>query len=250
LSVTATSVSGQRATLSRSFQVDNALTGPGRLYIDQPLPGNTYQGPVQFGGWAVHSSVAVTAVSITIDGVPYGNATYGGSRNDACAIYPGPSCPGIGWTFPLDTTQLADGVHTLGATEIAADGSHYTASSSFTVANSLITNSTRITIDSPTPNTFYSGAVAVSGWALDDVSAIAAVSLAVDGVPQTPTLNYGLSRQDVCTAYPGRSDCPNVGWAGSLDTTLFSNGTHTLTVTATTSLGRSSTLTSNLMIVN
>jgi hypothetical protein len=250
LSVTATSTTGQRATNSRSFQVDNALTGPGRVYIDQPLPGNTYQGPVQFGGWAVHSSVAVTGVSITIDGVPYGSATYGGSRADACAVYPGPSCPGIGWTFALDTTQVADGVHTLGATEIAADGSHYTASSSFNVANSLTTNSTRISIDSPTPNTFYTGALVVSGWALDDVSAITTVSIAVDGVPQAPNPTYGRSRQDVCAAYPGRSGCPNVGWTASLDTTLFSNGTHTLTVTATTSLGRSSTSTTSLMIVN
>lgn len=250
MSVTATSATGQRATTSRSFQVDNALTGPGRLSIDQPFPGNTYQGLVQFGGWAVHSSLTVTAVSITIDGVPYGSATYGGSRGDACAIYPGPSCPNIGWTFPLDTTQLADGSHTLGATEIAADGSHYTAAASFSVANLLTGNPMHISVDSPAPNTFYSGAVVVSGWALDDSSAIATISIAVDGVPQTPNAAYGLTRQDVCTPYPGRSGCPNVGWAVSLDTTLFSNGTHTLAVTATTPLGRSSTSTTNLMIVN
>jgi uncharacterized protein (TIGR03437 family) len=250
LSVTASSTTGQRATASTSFQVDNALTGPGRVSIDQPLSGKTYQGFLQVGGWAVHSSLAVTAVSITIDGVPYGNATYNGSRGDACAVYPGPSCPNIGWTFPLDTTQLADGVHTLGATEIAADGSHYTGSSTFTVANSLTGNPMHITVDSPAPSMFYSGAVTVSGWALDDVSAITTVSLAVDGVPQTPDPAYGIVRQDVCAAYAGRSGCPNVGWAVSLDTTLFSNGTHTLAVTATTSLGRSSTATTNLMIVN
>ena len=107
-----------------------------------------------------------------------------------------------------------------------------------------------ITVDSPASNTFYSGAVVVSGWALDDSSAIATVSIAVDGVPQTPNAAYGLVRQDVCATFPGRSGCPNVGWAISLDTTLFSNGTHTLTVTATTPLGRSSTSTTNLMIVN
>jgi hypothetical protein len=107
-----------------------------------------------------------------------------------------------------------------------------------------------ITVDSPAPSMFYSGAVTVSGWALDDVSAITTVSLAVDGVPQTPDPAYGIVRQDVCAAYAGRSGCPNVGWAVSLDTTLFSNGTHTLAVTATTSLGRSSTATTNLMIVN
>jgi uncharacterized protein (TIGR03437 family) len=250
MSVTATSATGQRATKSRSFQVDNAFTGPGRLFIDRPSSGNTYQGLLQFDGWAVHSTAAVTAVSITIDGVPYGSATYGGSRDDVCAVYPGPLCPSVGWTFSLDTTQLADGVHTFGATEIAADGSHYTAAVSFTVANSLTGNPMHITVDSPAPNTFYSGAVVVSGWALDDNSTIATVSLAVDGIPQTLNPAYGQVRQDVCNAYPGRSGCPNVGWGVSLDTTLFSNGTHKLTVTATTPLGRSSTATTNLMIVN
>jgi uncharacterized protein (TIGR03437 family) len=250
LSVTATSTTGERATNSRAFQVNNTLTGPGRLAIDQPIAGNSYLGTVQFSGWAVHSSLTVTAVSITVDGVPYGSATSGGSRTDVCAIYPGPSCPKIGWTFPFDTTQLADGAHTLGATEIASDGSHYTASAAFTIANFSNANPMRITVDSPLPTVYYSGVVLLSGWALDDASPIGSVSIAVDGVPQVPNPTYGVSRQDVCDVYPGRSGCPNVGWSLSLDTTLFSNGTHTLAVTATTPFGQSSTVNTSFAIVN
>jgi hypothetical protein len=150
----------------------------------------------------------------------------------------------------LDTTQLADGPHTLGATEIASDGSHYTASAAFTVANFSMTNPMRITVDLPLPSVYYSGAVVLSGWAIDDASPIGSVSIAVDGVPQAPNPTYGVSRPDVCNAYPGRSGCPNVGWSVSLDTTLFSNGTHTLAVTATTPFGQSSTINTSFSIVN
>jgi hypothetical protein len=250
LGVTATSTTGERATNSRAFQVNNALNGPGRLAIDQPVSSNSYLGMVQFSGWAVHSSLVVTAVSITIDGVPYGSATYGGNRPDVCAMYPGPSCPGVGWTFPLDTMQLADGAHRLGATEIASDGSHYTGSVQFTIANFSNVNPMRITIDSPAPSVYYSGAVVVNGWAIDDTSGISNVEIAVDGVPQTPNPIYGGARPDVCGVYPGRSGCPNVGWSTTLDTTLFSNGTHTLAVTATTPFGQSSTTNTSFAIVN
>jgi hypothetical protein len=250
LQITATSATGQRATYSRSFQVNNALTGPGRLAINQPNSGNSYLGTVQFNGWAVHSSLQVTAVSITIDGVPYGAASYGTPRADVCAVYPGPNCPNIGWTFQLDTTQLADGQHTLGATEIASDGSHYTASAVFNVANFSNTNPMRITVDSPLPSTYYSGPLTLNGWAINDTSLISSVSIAVDGVPQLTPTNYGAVRPDVCAAFPGRAGCPNVGWSATLDTTLFSNGTHTLAVTATTPFGQSSTITTSFAIVN
>jgi hypothetical protein len=92
--------------------------------------------------------------------------------------------------------------------------------------------------------------VLLSGWAIDDASPISSVSIAVDGVPQVPNPTYGVARQDVCNVYPGRSGCPNVGWSLSLDTTLFSNGTHTLAVTATTPFGQSSTVNTSFAIVN
>jgi N-acetylmuramoyl-L-alanine amidase len=250
LQITATSTTGQRATASRAFQVNNALTGPGRVAIEQPNSGNSYLSTVKFSGWAVHSSLPVTAVSITIDGVPYGSASYGTSRTDVCALYPGPSCPNVGWTFQLDTTQLADGPHTLGATEIASDGSHYTASAAFNVANFSNTNPMHITVDSPSPSVPYSGAIFVNGWAIDDTGPISSVSIAVDGVPQLAPVSYGDARPDVCAAFPGRAGCPNVGWHTTVDTTLFSNGTHKLSVTATTPFGQSSTMTSSFLTAN
>jgi hypothetical protein len=90
----------------------------------------------------------------------------------------------------------------------------------------------------------------VNGWAIDDSSPISSVSIAVDGVRQVHNATYGGARPDVCAVYPGRSGCPNVGWSTTIDTTLFSNGTHTLAVTATTPFGQSSTTNTSFAIVN
>src|SRR6202051_4098656 len=51
------------------------------------------------------------------------------------------------------------------------------------------------------------------------------------------TATYGISRSDVCAAYPGRPGCPNVGYSYSLNTSTLSVGSHTITVMATDSDG-------------
>jgi hypothetical protein len=95
-------------------------------------------------------------------------------------------------------------------------------------------------IDSPAQGSAVSGTVTVSGWAVDNASvvgtAISNVQVKVDGAV-LGTATYGISRPDVCAAYPGRPGCPNVGYSYSLDTSTLSTGSHTITVTATDSDG-------------
>jgi len=93
-------------------------------------------------------------------------------------------------------------------------------------------------IDAPAPKAAVSGIVLISGWAVDNASvvgtAISSVQVKVDGTV-VGTATYGLSRPDVCVAYPGRPGCPNVGYSFSLNTSTLSAGSHTITVTATDS---------------
>ena len=93
-------------------------------------------------------------------------------------------------------------------------------------------------IDSPAPGATVSGTVTVSGWAIDNDSAvgtaIGSVRVLVDGTSMG-TATYGASRPDVCAAYPGRPGCPNVGFTYSLNTATLASGSHTITVTATDS---------------
>jgi hypothetical protein len=188
---------------------------------------------------------------VTVDGIPFGGATYGQSRPDVCAAYPGRAgCPNVGWSFSIDTTQLLDGAHTLGVTETVADGSFYTAQAPFTVGNFTATSPVTLYIDSPTGETTpFSGALNFLGWAIDDVGSIQSVSIAVDGVPYGSAL-YGLPRPDVCSVFSGRQNCPNVGWNFVLDGRLVANGIHTIAATATTASGQSTTLTRPVNVSN
>jgi hypothetical protein len=94
-----------------------------------------------------------------------------------------------------------------------------------------------------------SGGTIIAGWALSDTAAIQSVALSVDG-NSIGTASYGALRNDVCAVYKGRAGCPNVGWTFYLDTTHFSNGSHTLNVTATTTTGQRATVASSFSVDN
>jgi len=168
-----------------------------------------------------------------------GTATYGSSRPDVCAVYPGrPGCPNVGFSFSLNTSGLTAGAHTITVTATDTDGTPDTGSSSVTV--NVQAPLPTVYIDSPAQGAAVSGIVTVSGWALDNASvvgsAISSVQVKVDGTI-VGTATYGSSRPDVCAVYPGRPGCPNVGFSFSLDTSGLTAGAHTITVTATDSDG-------------
>lgn len=246
LEVTATSTSGQRATASAAFSVSNApVTGPTSVFISQPNTGSIpYQGMAPFSGTASNAGGAPVAVSISVDGVPYGAAS-------PCV----PSqwfgaCPSGGWVFAFDTTQLPDGTHTLAVTGTAPDGSFATASTSFQIANWSSGSPLRISIDTPSSlSAPFSGVSHFGGWTLDDNSAVSSVVLSIDGIPFGSAI-YGGSRPDVCAVVGNKPGCPNVGWNAMVNTGLLANGTHTLAVTATTLNGQSVTATGNFTVAN
>ena len=61
-------------------------------------------GTVTLKGWALESTMGVglpiSSVKVLVDGILAGSATYGTSRADICAEWPGrPGCPNVGFTF-------------------------------------------------------------------------------------------------------------------------------------------------------
>jgi hypothetical protein len=130
--------------------------------------------------------------------------------------------------FPPYTTGV--GTYSLTAT---SPGLTPAVSNSFKIVVSLPT----VAIDLPAAGSILqTGPIVVSGWALDNAAgigtAISSVKVMLDGT-FVGTATYGISRPDVCAAYPGRSGCPNVGYRYVLNAP--SPGTHTITVTATDS---------------
>ena len=54
---------------------------------------------------------AISTVQVKVDGTAVGNATYGLSRPDVCAVYPGrPGCPNVGYSYSLNTSTLSVGI--------------------------------------------------------------------------------------------------------------------------------------------
>ncbi len=229
-----------------------AAVGPEiRVGIESPSAQNsTIIGFTTFSGWALADTGSVNAVVIAVDSVPFSTATYGGVRADVCAVYSSANCPDIGWTFPLDSTRLADGPHTLDVTATTTTGQVYTASSAFNVANWTSSNPMRLSIDVPnSQSAAFSGTAYFGGWAIDALSGVSQVALAVDGVSYG-VAQYGGSRADVCTAFPGEAGCPNVGWNFAFDTTKLADGLHTVAVTPMTAGGQYSTLSASFAVAN
>jgi uncharacterized protein (TIGR03437 family) len=246
LEVTVSTPSGQRATAAMAFTVANS-SAVGTTVIEAPGPSNhAYSGLAFFSGWARNSSASIVSVTVNVDGVPAGNAFYGGARPDVC-----PSMPACGWTFSLDTGSLADGAHTFGVLATAADGTATPASASFTVANWTVVQPTNIQIDTPngTLKSPYSGVAHFGGWLFDSFASIRNVSVSVDGIPFGPA-GFGGPRPDVCTSTSVSPDCPNVAWDFLVDTTLLSNDVHTLSITATTTAGQSSSASKQFTTAN
>lgn len=105
-------------------------------------------------------------------------------------------------------------------------------------------------IDQPGEGATVSGSVvAVSGWATDP-EGVTSVTAVLDAQSTIP-LTYGVPRATVCAAFPvDDPNCPQVGWTGSLNSTLFADGQHTIVVTATDAEGRSTTLQRSFAIDN
>jgi hypothetical protein len=243
ITVTATDSDSTPDTGSTSVAVIAGTPVPPSVFIDSPASGATVSGTVTVAGWAIDNAstvgTAIGGVHVLVDGTAVGTATYGVSRPDVCAAYPGRAgCPNVGYTYSLNTATLTPGSHTITVTATDSDGTPDTGSTSVTVIVAGTPVPPSVFIDSPASGATVSGTVTVAGWVIDNAStvgtAISSVEVLVDGTA-VGTATYGSSRQDVCAAYPGRPGCPNVGYSYSLNTAALTAGSHTITVTATNS---------------
>ena len=231
--ITPTSNGGQSSTISQNFMVANNPGNVITIGIDNPgSQSGAFSGTVGISGWAIGTSATISSVAMTIDGIAYGNAAYGGSRPDVCTVYVGrPGCPSVGWSLPVDTTQMVNGLHVLGVATYTANGQYQTATRTFMVSNATSVSPIQMYIDSPSAQkSIVLGQTSFGGWAISSTAPVSTVSIAIDGAPYGNAL-YGLSRPDVCAAFPASLNCPNEGWSFSLDTSTLANGLHVLTVT-------------------
>jgi hypothetical protein len=240
IALTATDAEGNISSVNVAASVPNPSVLP-TVVIDSMASGTLIEGTVNLGGWAIDNAVslgtAIGRVQVALDGTVIGTATYGTSRPDVCAAYPGrPGCPNVGFAYSLNVSSVSAGSHRLCALATDSDTNPDTGASCI----SIQVPTPSVSIDTPASGATVSGIVTVSGWAIDNVygigTSISGVQVKVDGTV-VGNATYGITRTDVCGAYPGRPGCPNVGYTYQLNTALLSSGTHTLTVSAIDSDG-------------
>jgi len=110
-------------------------------------------------------------------------------------------------------------------------------------------------LDAPLENAAIYKSTVLQGWAIDNTtsaeSAINKVEVYIDG-SKAGEAAYGNNRADVCTVYPNRNGCPNVGFSYNLNVASLADGPHTIKVVVTDSdqTPKTSELNRNILVNN
>lgn len=208
----ATDTAGNKASVSETINVSNSSPSP-TVTIAAPTAGATLAGSVTVSGGAA-DTVALAKVELAVDGGSY-QAAQGTSS----------------WSYPLDTTKLANGSHALAVRVTDTAGATASASVPVSVSNTVAdTSPPKVAISAPAVGATVSGSVTVSGTAADNV-ALAEVELSVDGGAYQLASGTG-------------------SWSFGLSTTALANSSHTLTARATDTSGNAQTASVTITVSN
>jgi fibronectin type 3 domain-containing protein len=200
-------------------------------FLDKPKDNMIIGGRYNISGWFLDQS-GVAKIEVLVDDVVVGEVTYGYSRPDVFIAYPDYNNEKSGYMYLLDTTQLSEGEHTITVRETGTDG-NTTTLRAYTVTVSRSYQLLPIgCIDSPKADATVSGKVKVLGWALDKAG-VSKIEILVDSQVVGEAV-YGDLRKDVMEIYPDYEN-DNSGFHYILDTTLLSDGKHTITLRETDS---------------
>ena len=114
-------VLGSFTTISGEAQLLDAQLPPFGV-LDGPAEDEVLSGAVGVQGWALDNK-GVESVTLVVDGAGTVPLTYGGSRPDVCAVWPGyAGCDLVGFSGTLDTSTLAPCGHILEVRAADGDG--------------------------------------------------------------------------------------------------------------------------------
>ncbi|MFN0168413.1 MAG: M36 family metallopeptidase [Bryobacteraceae bacterium] len=214
-----------------SFTVEPGQSRQPEGVIESPADGAEVSDTATVRGWVVAGDLRVVAVDILVDGITYGRAAYGMPRTDVCdTINPRPpNCPGVGFTFPLNTRTgiipLTNGAHTL-QLRVQDETGRLTlvpASPQRLEVNNRGNQLPTGALVAPANNERLKGDIAIYGHAWDPDGRIVAVQLLWNGEIRA-TVPYGRPRPEACAALPDVTACPNIGFEMGFDTRGLPNG--------------------------
>lgn len=242
-------------------------TSPPFGFIDTPADGAAgITGEVGVTGWAL-DDLEVTRVEIwrdPVSGEPaqqiyVGDATFvAGARPDVAAAYPSyPFSDRAGWGLMVLTNMLpGQGNGTFKFYVYADDAEGHQVmlgTRTMTCTNASATQPFG-TLDTPTNGATVSGGFYNFGWVLTPQPAIvpidgSTISVWIDGVPQGHP-SYNSYRADIATLLPGYQNSNGAVGSYYIDTRKFANGIHSISWSATDSLGRTGGLGSRYFWIN
>jgi hypothetical protein len=199
ITVRAKDAAANQASASVSLSFKNSDTTPPAVTIGAPAAGALVRGSVSISGSASDAGGGVASVAVSVDDGP-----------------PAPATGTSSWVENLDTTRFQNGVHAIAATATDLAGNSTTARVSVTVDNADTTPPS-LAVSAPSPGATVSATVTVAGTAADD-TALSGVAVAVDGGTYAPAQG-------------------TTNWSLPLNTSAYSNGSHTISVKATDGSG-------------
>src|SRR3989339_824367 len=211
IKVIASDTLSQTAITQITVLIDNTtLDNPPTINIVTPNNNSVISGIVTISGTA-NDDNGISSVGFYIDNVI--------KSTDTTAPY----------AYSLDTTEYANGTHTIKL--IATDTNSQTATTQITITidNIVIDNPPQVTITSPTNNSVISGIITINATATDD-NGIGKVCFYMNNV---------LKSTDTTSPY-----------TYNLDTTEYTNGTHTIKLIATDTIAQSTTTQITISINN
>lgn len=191
---------------------------PPTVEIETPAEGSTVNGTTTVAGNASDDDGDVQSVEVRIDDGPWTNAS---GTND--------------WTFDWDTTQHADGEHTISARSYDGENHSQVRTRNVTVQNggngSSDGQAPSVTIDEPAEGAEVSGTTDVLGTASDADGNVTDVRVRIDDGPWV------------------QADGTD-SWSFSWDTTQHADGGHTVTVEAVDDGNKTATAQRNVTVAN
>lgn len=228
--VTVTNTNGQQRVMSSSIIVPEVAPDlPTIFVVDTLSNGAELKSEHKISGWAL-SSNPVNKIEVIVDNNVVGTANIGETRTDVGKAYPQYKNNNAGFSYTLNTENLAEGPHTV---LLRMTNSKGTTDQKFTMKKPAVHLLTQL--DDPAVNQSIYGSFKVRGWSLSNEK-IENISISVDGLA-SGNATLGIARADVHKAYP-QFNSPNSGYEFNLDTTKLNAGTHTIVIEATTISGK------------
>lgn len=195
---------------------------PNRMYVDEPSVSSFNNTDINVKGWALFSS-GIQNVKIYLNDQLSGTAQIV-SRPDVRSAYPGyKDEENVGFQYNIDVDTVKPGTYNLRIAAISNSGE---------IQNVQKT----IVIKKPAPHSWVdepsqvvnTDQLTVRGWAVN-ASGVKQVKVIMDN-NYLGDAQFGSSRPDVSTVYPGYVDGDNCGFTYTMSTTSMKTGWHTINV--------------------